>query len=74
MKIERVGEGVCAYCKNPASKKIEGELFCSQCADYEILKHVKRCIAEITHAIVTIKVLPKQAVFKEAKRGKKKGV
>jgi hypothetical protein len=71
MKIEQVTKGQCAFCKNPASKKIEGELFCSQCADNEILKHIKKCMAEITHAIVTIKVLPKKAVLKEAKRGKK---
>ena len=71
MKIERITKGQCAFCENPASKKIEGELFCSQCADYEILKHIKKCMAEITHAIVTINVLPKEAVLKEAQRGKK---
>lgn len=74
MKIEKVTKGTCAFCEKKASKKIEGELFCSQCADCEILKHIKKCIAEITHAIVTVKIIPKQAALKEEKRGKKKGL
>jgi hypothetical protein len=62
MKIKQLVFGKCAYCETAASKEVDGVALCSHCADIEILKNIKKCIAEITHAKVTIKIIPIQAV------------
>lgn len=74
MDIKQVREGKCSCCDKKAFRRIDGELFCGHCADNVLLKQIKRCIEGISGAVVSLKILPKQAVLREARRGKEKGI
>ena len=62
MKIENISFGNCSFCNNPATKRLDGILYCPACADSELMQQIGRCIKAIEHAKVTIKVLPKKAL------------
>ena len=68
MKIENVPvtEGKCSFCENRASKRLDGILYCSSCADPELIKQIGHCIKAVEHAIVSIKVMPKETMLKES--------
>jgi predicted amidophosphoribosyltransferase len=62
MKIKLVTEGVCSACKEPATRELDGILYCGHCADPKLLVQIKRCIEAVSDAVVTIKVMPKGAM------------
>jgi len=77
MKIERLTDSqeVCVSCESErATKRIDDEYLCGSCADSILLKQVKKCVENVTHAVVTVKILPKSMLEKrEAERvGKEK--
>lgn len=57
--VEKIKNGVCCFCQEDASVKINGLSFCASCGDGELLKIANKCIKAVQHAIVTMKVLPK---------------
>ena len=60
MKIENVSEGACSFCKKKATKKLDGTLYCSACADPEIIKQIGRCVHAVEYATISIKIIPKE--------------
>ena len=41
--VEKIEQGICCFCQEQASVKINGMTFCASCGDGELLKIMKRC-------------------------------
>lgn len=57
-KIEQ--QGVCCFCNEVASVKINGLPFCASCGDGELVKIIKKCSKALQQATATFKIIPNE--------------
>ena len=58
--VEKIIQGVCCFCQEEATVKINGMSFCASCGDGELLKIAKKCMVNLQQATATFKVVPKK--------------